>query len=60
MKLLDLLNEVEKTEEPVKEVAPVQEAESTGESSVCFSSFSKHSIRNSYSILVRITFFTSR
>ena len=29
MKLLDLLNEVEKTEKPVKEVAPVQEAEST-------------------------------
>jgi hypothetical protein len=29
MKLLDLLNEVEKTEKTVKEVAPVQEAEST-------------------------------
>lgn len=27
MKLVDLLNEVEKTEKPVKEVAPVKEAE---------------------------------
>ena len=29
MKLLDLLNEVEKEEKPVKEVTPIEEAETT-------------------------------